>query len=78
MVEMSIINLSTNLWVSGYYFQKNIVFFCLKIFFSFTDSVDPDEMKHYAAFHLGFHCLQKYRMYLNNSMGIFKNYSHLH
>ena len=23
-------------------------------------SVDPDEMQHYAAFHLGLHCLQKY------------------
>ena len=25
-----------------------------------TKSVDPDEMQHYAAFHLGLHCLQKY------------------
>ena len=25
-----------------------------------TNSVDPDEMQHYAAFHLGLHCLQKY------------------
>ena len=39
---------------------KNIVFFCLKIFFTFTNSVAPDEMQHYAAFHLGLHCLQKY------------------
>ena len=23
-------------------------------------SVDSDEMQHYAAFHLGLHCLQKY------------------
>ena len=29
-------------------------------FFTFTNSVDPDEMQHYAAFHLGIHCLQKY------------------
>ena len=28
--------------------------------FSFIDSVDPDEMQHCAAFHLGLHCLQKY------------------
>ena len=28
--------------------------------FSFTNSVDPDEIQHYAAFHLGRHCLQKY------------------
>ena len=41
-------------------FAKNIVFFCLKIFITFTNSVDPDEMQHYAAFHLGLHCLQKY------------------
>ena len=40
--------------------MKNIVFFCLKIFFTFTNSVDPDEMQHYAAFHLSLHCLQKY------------------
>ena len=36
------------------------MFFCLKIFFTFTNNVDPDEMQHYAAFHLGLHCLQKY------------------
>ena len=29
-------------------------------FVTFTNSVDPDEMQHYAAFHLGLHCLQKY------------------
>ena len=23
-------------------------------------NVDPDEMQHYAAFHLGLHCLHKY------------------
>ena len=45
--------------VSGYNF-KNIVLFCLMIFFTFTNSVDPDEMQHYAAFQLGLHCLQKY------------------
>ena len=28
--------------------------------FTFTNSVDPDEMQQYAAFHLGLHCLQKY------------------
>ena len=32
---------------------------CL-IIFVFTNSVDPDEMPHYAAFHLGLHCLSKY------------------
>ena len=44
--------------VLGYNLKKN-VFFCLKIFFTFTNSVDPDEMQHYAVFHLGLHCLQK-------------------
>ena len=40
-------------------FKKNVVFFCLKmhVVFTFTNSVDPDEMQHYAAFHLGLHCL---------------------
>ena len=28
--------------------------------FTFKISVDPDEMQHNAAFHLGLHCLQKY------------------
>ena len=28
--------------------------------FTFTNSVDTDEMQHYAAFHLDLHCLQKY------------------
>ena len=48
--------------VSDYNFKKNIVFFCLKIFSTFTNSVDPDEMQHYAAFnatafHHSLHCL---------------------
>ena len=51
---------STYPGVSGYNFQKKLVIFCLKIFFTFTNSVDSDEMQHYAAFHLGLHCLQKY------------------
>ena len=38
------------------------MFFCLKIFFYLTNNVDPDEMQHYAAFHLGLHCLQKYSL----------------
>ena len=44
----------------GYNLNQNIAFFCLKIFFTFTTSVDTDEMQHYAAFHLGLQCLQKY------------------
>ena len=52
--------LCTYLGVSGYFFFKKIVFFCLKIFFTCTKCVDPDEMQHYAAFHLSLHSLQKY------------------
>ena len=33
---------------------------CLEIFLTLTNSVDPDEMPHYGAFHLGLHCLLKY------------------
>ena len=29
-------------------------------FCTFTNSIDIEEMLHYAAFHLGIHCLQKY------------------
>ena len=32
----------------------------LKIDFVVANSADPDEMSHYAAFHLGLHCLPKY------------------
>ena len=39
---------------------KNIYSFYLKIFFTFENSVDPGEMQHYAAFHLGLHWLQKH------------------
>ena len=46
--------------VAGYNFQKYIVLYCLKIFFTFANSVEPVEMQHYAAFQLGLHCLQKY------------------
>ena len=44
---------------------KKVVFFSEDLLF--TNSVDPDEMQHYAAFHLGLHCLQKYsfRGFLN-------------
>ena len=48
------------LGVSGYNFKKILYSFFLKIFFTFTNSVDPDKMQHYAAFHLGLHCLQNY------------------
>ena len=48
-------------------FKNNVFFFCLKILFTLTNSVDPDEMQHYAAFHLGRLWLPKYwfRGFLN-------------
>ena len=51
---------STYLGVSGYNFPPKNVSFCLKILFTFTNSVEPDEMQHYAAFHLRLHCLRKF------------------
>ena len=42
-------------------YKKNIVFLSLKVYFVLANSADPDEMLHYAAFHLGLHCLQKYQ-----------------
>ena len=35
--------------------------FSLKILFVLAYTTDPDEISHYAAFHLGLHCLPKYR-----------------
>ena len=40
--------------------STKIVFLSLKIYFVLANSVDPDEMLQYAAFHLGLHCLSKY------------------
>ena len=36
------------------------VFLSLKVVSILANSADPDEMQHYAAFHLGLHCLPKY------------------
>ena len=36
------------------------VFLSLKTVLTSAKSADPDEMQHYAAFHLGLHCLSKY------------------
>ena len=41
-------------------FSNKIVFLSMKIVFVLTNSADPDGMRHYAAFHLGLHCLPKY------------------
>ena len=38
------------------------MYFLSDDYFMFTNSVDPDEMQHYAALHLGLHCLQKYSL----------------
>ena len=54
-------NLFTAAFISHAAILKMIIlFFCLKIFFTCTYSVDPDEMQHYTAFHLAFLCMQKY------------------
>ena len=47
------------LGVAGYN-SKNIEFLSLKFFFVLTNSADPDEILHYAAFHWGLHYLSKY------------------
>ena len=36
-----------------------MVFLSLKIDFVLENSIEPDEMLHNAAFHLGLHCLPK-------------------
>ena len=46
--------------VTGYTLQNNIVIFFLKVDFVLTNSVELDEMPHYAAFRLGLHCLPKF------------------
>ena len=48
--------------VTGYNFQIKSLFLSLKIVFALKQiaSVKPDEMPHYAVFHLGLHCLPKY------------------
>ena len=39
----------------------SMVYFCsCRFVLILANSADPDEMQHYAAFHLGLHCLQKY------------------
>ena len=46
-------------WGSQVIISNKITFPSLKIVFILTNSVDPDEMLHYAAFHLGLHPLSK-------------------
>ena len=40
--------------------SKNILFLTLKIDFVLANSADPDEMPHYASFHLDLQCLPRY------------------
>ena len=45
--------------VKGFFlFLNKIVVFSLKIIIDIANSVDPDEMPHYAAFNLDLLCLQ--------------------
>ena len=47
--------------------KNNIVFLYLKIDYVFTNSTDPDEMPHNAAFHQGLQSLLKYSTYIGVS-----------
>ena len=51
------------LGVSGYSL-KNIVFFCLKIFFTFTNSVDPDEC------HMMWHFIRVFTVCKSTRLGV--------
>ena len=42
-------------------FLKYSVYLSLEIVFILANSAEPDEMQHHAAFHLGLHCLPKYK-----------------
>ena len=46
----------------GNNFQIKIQFYSLKIVFVLANTVEPDEMLHDEAFHLGLHCLPKYTL----------------
>ena len=43
-----------------YNFLNYDVFLSLEAVLILANSADPDKMQHYAAFHLGLHCLSKY------------------
>ena len=45
--------------LAGYKFIKMYVFLGILVFV-LANIEDPDEMLHFAAFHLALHCLQKY------------------
>ena len=52
--------MSRPIYIQGYICQIKIVFLPRRSFLVLANSVDPDEMSHYAAFHLGPLCLPKY------------------
>ena len=54
-LRLSIVSIEGSQVIISKYF-----FLPLKIVFVLANGVDPDEMPHYVAFHLGFHCLPKY------------------
>ena len=61
-IQFDAINLR---WFSVYFegsqgIPTKTEFLSLNIVLVLTNSADPDEMQHSAAFHLGLHCLQKY------------------
>ena len=41
------------------YFRGHRIIMCFKFVLILVNSVDSDEMQHYAAFHLGLHCWPK-------------------
>ena len=43
-----------------YFKRLHDVFLPLKVVLILSNSVDTDEIQHYASFHLGLHCLPKY------------------
>ena len=45
---------------TGFNFQNILYFFLWRSDFILANSADSDEMWHYAAFHLGLHCLAKW------------------
>ena len=50
--------------------KKDIVLFCLKIFFTLTNSVDPDEMQHYAAFYFMLHFIWVFTVCKSTCLGV--------
>ena len=56
------------------FFNFNI-FLSLKIVFILANIADSDEVPHYAAFHLGLHCLPKYCLPVGLHQTIYYNVS---